>query len=98
MLFRSLGLGGDLYFHRPRPEVLAFWRASGFIERLGADHLFADKRSAIAAIVPRLDGSLCARCTSRVFEECARQPGAPAGQAGAEDSPAPVTSVASVVR
>ncbi len=98
---RRLGLGGDLYFHRPRPEVLALWQASGFIERLGADHLFADKRSAIAAIVPRLDGKLCARCTSRVFEECARQPGAPAGQAGAEDSPAPVapvTSVASVAR
>ena len=60
---RRLAVGGDLYFHRPRPEVLDLWRDSGFIDRLGADHLFADKRSAIAAIVPRLDGAICARCT-----------------------------------
>ncbi len=68
--------GGDLYFHRPRPEVLAVWQRGGFVERLGADHVFNDKRSAIAAIVPRLDGSVCAGCRARVFEECARQPGA----------------------
>jgi SulP family sulfate permease len=67
--------GGDLYFHRPRPEVIKVWRAGGFLDRLGEDHLFPDKRSAIAAIVPRLDGAVCARCTARVFEECARQPG-----------------------
>lgn len=69
--------GGDLYFHRPRPEVIKVWQAGGFLERLGEDHLFPDKRSAIAAIVPRLDGAVCARCTARVFEECARQPGPP---------------------
>jgi SulP family sulfate permease len=69
-------MGGDLYFHRPRPEVMSTWRASGFVERLGADHLYADKRSAIAAIVPRLDPAVCAQCRLRVFEECATQPGA----------------------
>ena len=73
---RRLAQGGDLYFHRPRPEVLRMWRRSGFIDRLGADHLFADKRSAIAAIVPKLDGAICANCRTRIFEECARQPGA----------------------
>lgn len=67
-------MDGGLYFHRPRPDVLATWQRSGFIERLGADHLFPDKRSAIAAIVPRLDGGICATCPHRVFEECARQP------------------------
>lgn len=70
--------GGGLYFHRPRPEVLQTWARSGFIERLGAEHIYADKRSAIAAIVPRLDGAICARCRARVFEECASQPGPPA--------------------
>ncbi len=73
---RRLAKGGDLYFHRPRPPVVALWRQSGFIDRLGADHFFADKRSAIAAIVPRLDGEVCAGCQVRCFEECARQPGA----------------------
>ena len=73
---RRLALGGDLYFHRPRPEVMTTWQASGFIQRLGADHLYADKRSAIAAVVPRLEPQICAQCKARVFEECARQPGA----------------------
>jgi SulP family sulfate permease len=73
---RRRGMGGGLYFHRPRPEVIDTWRASGFVDRLGADHLYADKRSAIAAIVPRLDPLICAQCQARVFEECARQPGA----------------------
>jgi sulfate permease, SulP family len=73
---RRLAMGGDLYFHRPRPEALAMWQKSGFVQRLGAEHLFNDKRSAIAHIVPKLDGSVCAKCTRRVFEECARQPGA----------------------
>jgi SulP family sulfate permease len=72
---RRRALGGDLYFHRPRPEVLQLWQSAGFVERLGADHLFADKRSAIAHIVPLLDGAVCARCPHRVFEECAQQPG-----------------------
>ncbi len=67
-------MDGGLYFHRPRPDVLATWQRSGFIDRLGADHVFPDKRSAIAAIVPRLDGGICATCPHRVFEECARQP------------------------
>lgn len=79
---RRLAAGGDLYFHRPRPEVLAAWRDSGFLARLGNDHLFADKRSAIAAILPRLDGALCARCRTRIFAECERQPGGAGFSAG----------------
>ena len=73
-LYRS-GPDAGLYFHRPRSEVMAIWRKSGFLQRLGEDHIFASKRSAIAAIVPRLDPDICARCTARVFVECAGQPG-----------------------
>lgn len=69
-------MGGGLYFHRPRPDVMALWGASGFVRRLGAERLFPSKRDAIAAIVPRLDTAVCAGCRARVFEECARQPGA----------------------
>jgi len=71
---RRVEMGGGLYFHRPRPEVVLTWQRSGFIARLGAEHLFADKRSAIAAIVPKLDGDICAGCRARVFDECAGQP------------------------
>lgn len=71
--------GQGLYFHRPRPEVLVAWELSGFLQRLGPGHIFPDKRSAIAAIVPQLDGAVCAHCRARVFEECAAQPGAVPG-------------------
>ena len=69
--------GGDLYFHRPRPQVLSMWRRTGFDARLGADHLFPDKHHAIAGIVPRLDDAVCAACTVRLFDECSQRPGAP---------------------
>jgi SulP family sulfate permease len=62
--------GGDLYFHRPRPEVLALWERTRFIEDLGSEHIFASKRAALATIFRRLDRSLCHRCRARVFEEC----------------------------
>ncbi len=68
---------GDLYFHRPRPPVVQTWQATGFSNRLGADHVFADKRSALAHIVARLDDEVCANCTVRLFEECSQRPGAP---------------------
>ena len=69
--------GGDLYFHRPRPQVLALWRRTGFLQRLGPDHVFPDKQRAIASIVPRLDPAVCQRCTVRLFDECGERPGAP---------------------
>jgi SulP family sulfate permease len=56
--------------------VIEAWQRVGFIAALGEDHVFADKRSALAAIVPRLDGETCAKCSVRCFEECERQPGA----------------------
>ena len=68
--------GGDLYFHRPRPQVVALWRRTGFLARLGEDHVFPDKRRAIASIVPTLDDAVCTRCTVRLFDECAMRPGA----------------------
>ncbi len=73
---RRAELGGALYFHRPRPQVITLWQRTGFLDRLGADHVFPDKHRAIAAIVPTLDPAVCAACTVRLFEECAQRPGA----------------------
>ena len=66
--------GGDLYFHRPRPPVLQLWQRVGYLQELGADHIFATKRIAIATIFQRLDRRICAHCTVRVFEECQTLP------------------------
>ena len=51
-------MGGDLYFHRPRPEVLDMWRRTGFLDRLGADHIFPDKATALHTIYGKLDPAI----------------------------------------
>ena len=66
--------GGDLYFHRPRPQVLELWQHIGFMADIGHGHIFPTKRAAIATIFDRLDRSVCARCAVRLFEECKRLP------------------------
>ena len=67
-------MGGDLYFHRPRPEVIQMWQTTGFTRLLGPEHQFSDKRSAIATIFTRLDPAVCRQCTARIFEECSSVP------------------------
>ena len=79
-------MGGNLYFHRPRPEVIRMWRKTGFTDLLGPEHQFSDKRSAIASIFARLDPAICRSCTARIFAECQSvpnpnlQPGPPSPQ------------------
>jgi SulP family sulfate permease len=72
-------LGGDLYFHHPRPPVLQTWERMGFLAELGRDHVFPNKPSALAGIVPRLERRICDICTVRIFHECppAPQPATP---------------------
>ena len=67
-------IGGDLYFHRPRPEVIAMWKTTGFTRLLGPEHQFPDKRVAIATIFPKLDRQICSTCTARIFWECKSVP------------------------
>jgi SulP family sulfate permease len=67
-------IGGDLYFHRPRPEVIKMWQTTGFTRLLGPEHQFPDKRSAIATIFSKLDRSICSSCTARIFWECQSLP------------------------
>ena len=62
--------GGDLYFHRPREQVMQMWARTRFLEALGRDHVFPDKRSAIGAIFERVDPAICATCQVRLFWEC----------------------------
>jgi SulP family sulfate permease len=70
-------MGGDLYFHRPRPEVIAMWQTTGFTRLLGPEHQFPDKRVAIATIFPKLDPQICSTCTARIFWECKSVPQPP---------------------
>ena len=70
-------MGGDLYFHRPRPEVIAMWQTTGFTRLLGPEHQFPDKRVAIATIFSKLDPQICSTCTARIFWECKTAPHPP---------------------
>ncbi|ABM39389.1 SulP family inorganic anion transporter [Polaromonas naphthalenivorans] len=75
-------MGGDLYFHRPRPEVIRMWRKTGFTDVLGPEHQFPDKFTAISTIFGKLDPEICRHCSARIFWECRAAPGAddPANQ------------------
>jgi sulfate permease, SulP family len=65
-------MGGDLHFHRPRPQVLEMWERTGFIDALGPDHIHPDKRTAIARIFQTLDPQICRTCRARIFWECGK--------------------------
>lgn len=85
-LRRRRQIGGDLYFHRPRPQVMEAWTRTGFLDELGADHIFPDKQSAIHEIYQRLDPDICRTCTVRCFLECG-----PYGYAGQRTAVAPAS-------
>jgi SulP family sulfate permease len=50
------------------------WERTGFIEVLGRDHIYPDKRTAIHAIFEKLDRNICSTCHARVFWECQNLP------------------------
>lgn len=66
--------GGRLYLYGLRQPVQDVLTNSGLIGEIGADHIFTTKGEAIATLFGRLDRSVCARCTARIFRECAALP------------------------
>ena len=65
---------GQLYLQGLRQPVENVLKNGGFIEELGAENVFRTKREAISAIFAQLDRAICARCTARIFRECATLP------------------------
>jgi SulP family sulfate permease len=63
-------LGGGLYFCNLKPLVYDKIVRSGFINKIGNDHFFDQKRNAIRRIYKKLDRDICASCSARVFDEC----------------------------
>ncbi|WP_051588207.1 SulP family inorganic anion transporter [Actibacterium mucosum] len=75
---RARRRGGDFYIVGIYPGLIAALSRFGTLEELGEFNLFHSKRDAIAHAVSKTPESACAVCTRRIFEECARRPGAPA--------------------
>jgi SulP family sulfate permease len=67
---RLRAMGGGLYFCNSKKAVCEFLQKGHFIEEIGAENFFPDKKQAIAAIYDQLDADTCSRCTARVFYEC----------------------------
>ena len=65
---------GQLYLQGLRQPVEDVLKNGGFMDELGAENVFRGKRDAIASIFAQLDRAICARCTVRIFEECASLP------------------------
>lgn len=67
---RRRGLGGGLYFIRIKDTVQEQMADSGALKIIGGSNLFDSKTEAIEEIYRRLDSSVCATCTARIFREC----------------------------
>jgi SulP family sulfate permease len=65
---------GQLFLQGLRQPVEYVLKNGGFIDELGTENVFRSKHEAIAGIFARLDRAICARCTARIFEECASLP------------------------
>ncbi|MGH8687361.1 MAG: SulP family inorganic anion transporter [Burkholderiales bacterium] len=66
--------GGRLWLQGLRAAAEDVLRRGGFLEEIGPDAAFRDKREAIARVFDALDPGICARCRARIFEECASRP------------------------
>jgi SulP family sulfate permease len=84
---RLRAMGGGLYFCKNKKAVMEFLTKAHFVEEIGADNFFADKKDAIAAIYTRLDQDKCAHCSARIFYECNL------GQTSSDDAQAPTTGM-----
>jgi len=67
---RSRGLGGDLFVVARAVHFKQRLKMLGLNGEIGEDHIFPDKFVAIAAIVPKLEKSICVNCKTRIFQEC----------------------------
>lgn len=62
--------GGGLYLIRVKDTVLEQLGESGALKNISGTNVFDSKTEAIRTIHPRLDHSVCATCTTRIFNEC----------------------------
>ena len=63
-------LGGDLYLYRLKEAASKVMERGGYIDEIGSENIYDSKVEAIRGIFDKLDKSICATCTYRIFTEC----------------------------
>lgn len=66
--------GGHLYFYDMKEGICSHFKFLEYLLDIGTDNIFVSKKEAISEIFNRLDKSICAHCTFRVFLECRTVP------------------------
>ena len=62
--------GGGLYLCGLKMKTEKFLRHGGYLDEIGEDNLFTNKKEAIAQIFKGLDQQVCKTCDLRIFREC----------------------------
>ncbi len=63
-------VGGGFYLIETKSGLWDPLDKSGYLDEIGANHVFQSKTAAIHAIHHKLDKTICATCENRIFEEC----------------------------
>ena len=66
--------GGQLYLYSLRQPVRDLLERGGQLDHIGRENVFGTKHEAISGVFARLDRSICAHCSARIFNECAQLP------------------------
>ncbi|MGB9499329.1 MAG: STAS domain-containing protein [Dissulfuribacterales bacterium] len=67
---RRRGLRGDLYICGLRRHARDVLERGGYIDNIGADHIFSSETEAVPKIIARIDNPECLDCRSPYFYEC----------------------------
>ena len=77
---RKLRLNGrQLYLCSLKGEVVSVLERGGYLSRIGSEYFYRSKSEAVKKLLhTRLDPERCRVCAVRIFNECAKMPGAKA--------------------
>ena len=63
-------MGGDLYLYRLKETASKVMERGGYLDEIGSENIYDSKIEAVRGIFDKLDKSICATCTYRIFTEC----------------------------